>query len=183
MKTPISFITISLAVGISAVSGSLSAEEDHGATPVDFAREILPVLSNKCFVCHGPDVKDEDQLRLDSFLAATGDRGGYRAIDPEAPEKSEILVRLHSADDPMPPEEAEKKLSQRERDLISRWVRQGGKYAKHWAFVPPQKQQPANVTANEGEMIDAFVLARLQEKGINFALQADRATLARRVRR
>ena len=181
MNTPISSITVSLTVSFAVVFVALSVGEVHSATPVDFAREILPILSNKCFVCHGPDVKDEDQLRLDSFVAATGDRGGYRAIDPEAPEKSEILVRLHSADDPMPPEEAEKKLSQRERDLISRWVRQGGKYAQHWAFVPPQKSQPADASVNNNEMIDAFVLAHLQEKEINFAPEADRSTLARRV--
>ena len=110
------------------------------------------MLSNKCFVCHGPDAKDEDLLRLDAFATATVDLGGYRAIDPAAPEKSRILVRIHSTDDPMPPADVKKQLSRKERDLISRWVREGGKYAQHWSFVPPRKPVPnsgprANATA------------------------------------
>ena len=202
MKMSISFATLSLIVG-AAVSGTLQADEDRGpvssppfppegapvSSPpfppegarVDFAREILPILSNKCFVCHGPAGQEKDVLRLDSFAAASRDLGGYRAIDPAAPEKSEILVRIHDADDPMPPDIADKKLSQKERDLMSRWIRQGGKYATHWAFVPPRKHRPTkSVSATRGD-IDAFVLARLQEEGITLAPEADRATLARRV--
>ncbi|MDA1232388.1 MAG: hypothetical protein O2856_16570, partial [Planctomycetota bacterium] len=76
--------------------------------PVDFAREILPILSDKCFICHGPDSHAQveagtELLRLDSFAGATHDLGGYRAIDTEAPDKSEILSRIHSTDAPMPP--------------------------------------------------------------------------------
>ncbi len=74
---------------------------------VDFAREILPILSNKCFVCHGPDGEKKDVLRLDSFKEATRDLDGYKAIDPASPEKSELLVRLHDKEDPMPPKKAE----------------------------------------------------------------------------
>ena len=107
---------------------------------VDFAREVLPILSNKCFVCHGPDTKKKDLLRLDSYEGATKDLGDYQAVNPKDPGKSEILVRIHSEDDPMPPMKAEKQLTARERDLISRWVRQGGKYASHWAFIPPAKK-------------------------------------------
>ncbi|HUS39885.1 MAG TPA: PSD1 and planctomycete cytochrome C domain-containing protein [Pirellulales bacterium] len=188
MKRTFGFTAVSLIASVAIAASTLNADQDHGRAPVDFAREILPILSNKCFVCHGPDGKDKDELRLDSYAAATADRGGHRVIDPAAPEDSEILVRIHSADDPMPPEDAEKQLTPNERDLISRWVRQGGKYALHWAFVPPRKQRPANLgavsgsdTVLDGEMIDAFVLARLQEKGIPLAPEADRATLARRV--
>ena len=65
---------------------------------VDFARQILPILSNKCFACHGPDTHGDEMLRLDSFASATADRGGYRAIDPESPEESELLARIHSED-------------------------------------------------------------------------------------
>ena len=56
--------------------------------PVDFSREIMPILSDKCFACHGPDTKKKNELRLDSPAAATADRGGYRAVDPNEPEKS-----------------------------------------------------------------------------------------------
>ena len=180
MRMTISFTTGWFVVVVVAVP--LHAVEDRGATPVDFAREILPVLSNKCFVCHGPAGEKKDVLRLDSFAAATGDLGGHRAIDPDAPDKSEILVRIHSANDPMPPADAEKKLTPKERELLSRWVRQGGKYAKHWAFVPPRNKPPTdNGSETKSQMIDAFVRARLREKGVTFAPAADLATLARRV--
>ena len=106
---------------------------------VDFAREVLPILSDKCFVCHGPDTKEEDGLRLDSFEGATSDRGGYRAIDPNHLDESELLTRIHSDDDPMPPEDAEKQLSDAERVVLTKWVKQGGKYAKHWSFVTPKR--------------------------------------------
>ncbi|MDA1140138.1 MAG: PSD1 and planctomycete cytochrome C domain-containing protein [Planctomycetota bacterium] len=160
--------------------GPIQSQSAEGAAPVNFAREILPILSNKCFVCHGPDARKKDVLRLDSFEGATRDLGGYSAIDPKAPEKSEILKRIHSSDDPMPPKEAEKKLTEQERQLLSRWARQGGKYARHWAFVPPQKPQtPAR--ESKSEILDLFIQSRLKSNGIDFAPEADRATLARRV--
>ena len=147
---------------------------------VDFSREILPLLSNKCFVCHGPAGEARDVLRLDSFAAATTERDGHRAIDPDAPRKSQILVRLHSTDEPMPPADAEKQLTVKERELLSRWVRQGGRYATHWAFVPPRKHLPAGKDRG-GHAIDQFVLARLRKERIGFADAGDRSTLARRV--
>ena len=73
----------------------------------DFAREVLPILSNKCFACHGPDTKKAKDLRLDSYAAATKDRKGTRAIDPEALDDSELIIRIHDKDDPMPPEDFE----------------------------------------------------------------------------
>ncbi len=147
---------------------------------VDFAREVLPLLSAKCFVCHGPAGEARDVLRLDSFAAATVERDGHRAINPEAVEKSEILVRIHSADEPMPPADARKQLTAKERGLLSRWVRQGGTYARHWAFVPPRKiVLPGQAKATR--LIDSFVEAGLRKNGVRFAPAADRATLARRV--
>lgn len=153
------------------------AGEAAVAKPVVFARDVLPILSDKCFVCHGPDTADADQLRLDSFEAATTDLGGYRAIDPQQPEQSELLSRIHDEDSPMPPSDAAKQLTAGEREILSRWVRQGGEYSQHWAFVLPVKTQPPD---SELAPIDAFVHAQLQERGIDFAPEADRATLARR---
>ncbi len=137
---------------------------------VDFARQVLPILSDKCFVCHGPDGRDTD-LRLDSFEAATADLGGYRAIDSEKPEQSEILARIHDSEDPMPPKKAEKKLTTAEREILSRWVREGGKYTKHWAYVAPERE--ANAT------IDSLVRANFPA-GVDFAPPAPPSTLARR---
>ena len=154
-------------------SGTLNAAD----TPVDFAREILPVLSNKCFVCHGPDSKKKDLLRLDSFEGATRDLGGYRAINTGNPAKSEIIARINSTDDSMPPEKAEKQLTPAERKLIERWVLQGGGYTKHWAFVPPTKPP----TPSQGHPIDAFVRSGFESKGVSFATEADKTILARRL--
>ncbi len=156
-----------LAIPILVSHAALAADQ------LDFSREILPILSDKCFVCHGPDAK-EKELRLDSFEAATGDLGGYRAIDPDKPEASEILARLHDKEDPMPPVDAEKQLTDVERLMLEKWVKQGGNYAKHWAFIPPAK-------AKSHDSIDGYVSAKLGKSDSTLAPEADRATLARRV--
>ena len=149
---------------------------------IDFAREVLPILSNKCFVCHGPDTKKKNQLRLDSHEHATADRDGYHAIDPKDPAESEMLVRLHDKEDPMPPEDAEKQLSDAERKILTQWVKEGGTYARHWSFVLPRRTDPPKGVTSQAP-IDRFVEARLKEKSggkVGFAPEADRATLARR---
>lgn len=147
---------------------------------VDFARQILPILSNKCFVCHGPDTKEEGLVRLDSFEGATADLGGYAAIDAKTPSESHILLRIHDADDPMPPKDAEKQLTAAEKKLIEVWLRQGGAYAKHWAFVPPVKVDPPVVQTATVNEIDAFIAAGMQAKNVDFAPVAKRTNLARR---
>jgi len=156
-------------------SVAIMASTLNAAKPVDFAREVLPILSNKCFVCHGPDGEKKDVLRLDSFKEATRDLDGYKAIDPKSPEKSELLVRLHDKEDPMPPKKAEKQLTKVEVDILARWVKEGGEYAKHWAFVPPKK---AKVEV-KGNPIDAFIGENLKKTG--FAKEADKPSLARRL--
>ena len=148
---------------------------------VDFAREILPILSDKCFVCHGPDTQDDSELRLDSFESATSDRGGYQALNPDEPGESDILKRIFSEDDPMPPIDAEKALSADEKKLLRQWIFEGGEYAKHWSFVKPEKELPKTVTATDlSNVIDELIGAKLESAGIDFAPEADRATLARR---
>jgi len=159
---------------------------DTGANPpiaetVDFAREVLPVLSNKCFVCHGPDGEASDVLRLDSAAEATRDLGGHKAIDPDDPTSSEILVRLLSAEEPMPPADAEKQLTQAEREILTQWINAGGKYASHWAFVAPQKTTPqVGDAARPRDVIDSLVAQKLKAEQVTFAPAADRRTLARR---
>ena len=144
-----------------------------GSDTLDFSQQVLPILSDKCFVCHGPDAQDEEGLRLDSYDGATEDRGGYKAIDPASPADSELLARIHSEDDPMPPEEAEKQLTDAEREVLSQWVQQGGKYAKHWSFVPPRRQFDL-------KSIDQFIGQKLASKQTDFAAEAEPSTLARR---
>ena len=173
---PVMWVSVVLALLVGPGVGR--AAERNGR--VDFAREILPVLSDKCFVCHGPAGEARDVLRLDSFAAATKLSDGHRAVDPKDPEKSEILVRIHSAEEPMPPSDAEKQLTVSERKLLDRWIRQGGAYARHWSFVRPAKIRLPGLGDGEN-VIDRLVGMRLGEQKVDFARQADRRTLARRV--
>ena len=153
---------------------SLSEETDP-----DFSRNILPILSDKCFVCHGPDTRKEGFLRLDTFENATRDRGGYRAIDPAHPERSEIIRRLQDAEDPMPPKDAEKHPSPAERALLVRWARAGGRYDRHWAFRIPERP-PLPPRTEGSNPIDAFVVRKLERAGLSFAPEAPPGILARR---
>ena len=177
MKCTKSYLVSSLfTVCLLYLSSSLKGED------VDFARDVLPILSNKCFVCHGPDSNDAEMLRLDTEELATVDRGGYRAIDQGAPRKSAALHRLLSKDDPMPPADAEKQLTVTERRLLVDWIKQGGRYARHWAFVAPLKEVPrSHRNASRSEIIDAFIADGLKEAGVKFNEVADKSTLARRV--
>ncbi|MGI9470217.1 MAG: PSD1 and planctomycete cytochrome C domain-containing protein [Rubripirellula sp.] len=162
---------------VASPAGDSKERSNQADEQIDFARQILPILSDKCFVCHGPDTNDETDLRLDSFASASEDRGGYRAIDVQNPDDSELLIRIEAADDPMPPLEAEKQLSEGERELIARWVRQGGAYAKHWAFEPPVKSQ---AFGSQTEAIDALIREQLGRHGIDLADEAAPHVLARR---
>jgi mono/diheme cytochrome c family protein len=171
--------TLPLVIAIAILATPLEANDKRRAATVDFASQVLPLLSDKCFVCHGPAGEAREELRLDSFAAATREQDGHRAINPESPEKSEILIRIHSEDEPMPPADAEKQLTEEERELLDRWVRQGGAYASHWAFVPPQKDLLAS-RAGIDQAIDTLVQRRLREEGLRFAPPADREVLARR---
>src|SRR5919109_4204091 len=101
------------------------------AQDVRFNRDIRPLLSDRCFYCHGPDEKNRKAgLRLDTFEGATKDRGGYRAITPGKPEESELLRRVtsHDAGEMMPPPAAKKPaITAQEAELLRRWIAQGAK--------------------------------------------------------
>jgi mono/diheme cytochrome c family protein len=181
----LSLCCLVLAVGVIS-SPSIPDNKAHAqpdakpalADQVDFATQVLPILSDKCFACHGPDTKKKSLVRLDSYQAATRDLGGYQALVPGDTEQSEIVFRMNDEDDPMPPKDA-KPLTDEERDLIERWIAQGGAYADHWAFVPPTKRLPAEHTGSDA--IDYAVTKQLKANNIDFAPEADKATLARRV--
>ena len=159
-------------VGFALVSVAWGQGADSEGSP-DFVQEVMPILSEKCFSCHGPDA-EKNQLKLTSFEEATRNRDGVWAIDPSRLESSEILLRIHDAQDPMPPKDASKPLSAREREVLSQWVWAGGIYQTHWAYRPPRRLEGS-------QTIDAFIGARLAEAGWSFAPEADRRILARRV--
>ena len=143
---------------------------------VDFAREVLPILSNKCYACHGPDTKEEKLVRLDLEDLAKKDLGGYHAIDPSDLEESELLFRIVDDEDPMPPEDFGKTLTKNEKEVIRKWILSGAEYAQHWSFVPPTK---AGIKPKINP-VDHFIGKDLEKNGFGFADDADRATLARR---
>ena len=151
------------------------------ADDVSFNRDIRPLLSDRCFHCHGPDQGDrEANLRLDR---ADGPEGAHEAvIVPGDPEASELWSRITSndPDSVMPPPKSNKQpLSEDEKQLIRRWIDQGAEYESFWAFVTPTMPElPADV---QGAPIDRFVRRRLQQERLQPAPAADRRTLIRRL--
>jgi hypothetical protein len=156
------------------------------AEPVDFQRDVRPILSAKCFLCHGPAEENRaGELRLDLSAEATKDRDGRRAIVPGKPAESELVQRITAADPDvrMPPAESKKTLSPREIELLTRWIEQGAAYADHWAYLPPQR--PALPQVQRGDWvrneIDRFILARIEAAGLTPSPPAERSTWLRRV--
>ncbi len=141
--------------------------------PIDFNRDVRPILSDKCFFCHGPDDKHrEAELRLDQPLRAET-------------KPSELLRRIMTTDpdEQMPPKKSGKTLSAAEVATLRRWIEQGAKWQTHWAYVAPIKHEPPRV-ADESwptNWIDRFVLARLEHEQLKPAPDADRITLVRRL--
>ncbi len=157
------------------------------AAKVDFSRDILPILSDRCFLCHGPDADARAaDLRLDRFEWATAELdSGTKAIVPGAPNASELVRRITSRDDSeqMPPPDSGKTLSAGEVELLTRWIAQGAQYKQHWAFEPIKRPEMPAV-ANEAWVqnpIDRFVLARLESAGMAPSPPAESGKLARRL--
>ncbi|HEX4142922.1 MAG TPA: PSD1 and planctomycete cytochrome C domain-containing protein [Pirellulales bacterium] len=161
--------------GAALFTGQLAAEPQVPAK-VEFNRDIRPILSDKCFFCHGPDAKNRKaDLRLDLREEAVM----LKAIVPEQPQESGLVKRIFS-DDPdelMPPPDSHKTLTAAQKELLERWVAQGAQYQQHWAYEPPVK-----ATISEGQNgVDALIGKRLAEIGMKPAPQADRRTLIRRL--
>ncbi|HEX4608104.1 MAG TPA: PSD1 and planctomycete cytochrome C domain-containing protein [Urbifossiella sp.] len=166
---------------LSLIAAALPAAPAVAQAP-DFNRDVRPILAGKCFKCHGPDEKARKaDLRLDS----RGDAVKAGAIDPGKAEASELVKRIHSADpaEVMPPPAVKAPLTDREKDILKRWVAAGARYDPHWAFTPVRRPElpaapPGAVVRNP---IDLFVLAELARRGLTPQAEADRATLIRRV--
>ena len=152
------------------------------ANEVSFSRDVLPILSDRCFHCHGPDPDNrEADLRLDIEQAAKEDSGSGAPIVPGKPDQSEVFNRIvaESEDELMPPPDSHRKpLTKRERDTIRRWISQGAKWGKHWSFEPIHRP---TVPEGESNPIDAFVAAKLHSEGLAFSQPASPATQIRRL--
>lgn len=154
--------------------------------PLNYNRDIRPILSANCFYCHGPDEEHQEaDLRLDHLQGATHNLGGYQAIVPGDVEKSEVVKRVFTedSDDLMPPPESDKKLTDVEKSLIRRWIKEGANYESHWSFLKPVRPEIPVVDRNESVLqpIDAFVLKRLEKEGLQPSVEASKETLIRRV--
>ncbi len=149
--------------------------------PVDFDAQIQPILSDRCFLCHGPDAnKRQADLRLD----LEADAKDY-AIIPGKPDESELFRRITS-DDPaerMPPPKSKLSLTKEEIQLIKRWIEQGAKWQDHWAFNPPRAPAVPSVKNQKWGQneIDAFILSRIEQAGLTPSEPASRERLIRRV--
>jgi mono/diheme cytochrome c family protein len=172
--------------GLFLLAAAMAGAADPGR--VSYAREVLPVLADHCFACHGFDAaKRKAGLRLDVVEGATARlESGVSAIVPGRPGESELIARIVSEDteEAMPPAEKGQALTAAQRDVLRRWIEQGARYEAHWAYQAPQAGAPPEATKpTPGRLqpIDAFVRARLSDEGLTPAPAADRATLLRRV--
>ncbi len=175
---------IGIVAGLWLMTMSLAQANDNA--PIDFARDIRPILSDKCFACHGPDEEArEADLRLDDEASAKAERDEGAAIVPGKPEASLLWQRLHESDPDlrMPPAEVGKDLTEQERAKIRRWIEQGAPWARHWAYVPPVHHPTPKVADHDWPVnfIDAFLLARMESAGVEPAPLADDNTLLRRL--
>ncbi len=152
------------------------------ADEVDFSRDIRPILSDKCFKCHGPDANTrEAELRLDTREALFDQRDTVASFVPGKPGQSEAIRRINTddEDEKMPPPDADIELTSDEIALLNSWVEQGAKWQQHWSFIPVK--QPLLPRVSEPDWcrngIDHFVLARLDSKGLRPAPEMPKETL------
>jgi hypothetical protein len=150
------------------------------AAPVEFNRDIRPILAESCFACHGPDTaRRKAGLRLDT------EDGAKAALQPGKPGESELFLRLTHEDSKkrMPPASANKTLTPAQIALVKEWIEEGAKYQPHWSLIAPARTAlPAVKDARWGRnAIDRFLLARLDAEGLKPAPEADRRVLLRRL--
>jgi Protein of unknown function (DUF1549)/Protein of unknown function (DUF1553)/Concanavalin A-like lectin/glucanases superfamily/Planctomycete cytochrome C len=164
---------------------SIEAQVAHAprTVPIDFDREVRPILSDNCFACHGPDENQrKSKLRFDTKEGAFAKPG---VITPGDASKSRLYQRVSSKDQDMvmPPPSSEHKLTEKQIETIRRWIDEGARWDEHWAFIPPKRPEIPRV-ANAAWVrnpIDSFILARLEKEGLKPQPEADKTTLIRRV--
>jgi hypothetical protein len=150
---------------------------------VDFSRQILPILADNCFYCHGPDPDHRKaKMRLNDEADAKKDRDGEAIIVPGNSKKTLLVARILTKDDDdlMPPSDSNKKLTTQQIELLKRWIDEGASWGEHWAFTRIERP-PFPKISKAGNPIDAFVLQRLAREKLKASPPAEKATLIRRV--
>jgi len=173
-------LLIAFGIALTLPATAISAEK------LQFNRDVRPILSDKCFKCHGPDAKNQkSDYRVDTFKHATADIAGTFGVVPGKVKESEVHWRIHSDDpsDVMPPPEAKKPLTPEEIAILDRWMAEGAEYEAHWSFVPLPGKVEVPAVKSDWVMneIDAFVLARLEADGFAPAAGTSREKWLRRV--
>ncbi|MBM4067760.1 MAG: DUF1553 domain-containing protein [Planctomycetes bacterium] len=167
---------------LGVVTGTARAEGP--SRKVSFNRDVRPILSDNCFLCHGPDPSQRKaKLRLDSAQGAFAERDDP-VIVPGKPAESTLYQRVSRKDGKrMPPASSGHALTAEQIDILRRWIEQGGKYEKHWSFMAPVRPEVPALKDSSGckNAIDYFVRARLEKERMSPSPAADRATLIRRV--
>lgn len=151
-----------------------------------YNRDVRPILSNHCFKCHGPDIRERQAgLRLDlreNALLLT--KSGAHAIVPKEPARSALVERIFSSHGSrvMPPPESNKKLTDREKEILKKWIEEGADYQTHWSFLPPRRPDLPKIEGSwVRNPIDHFILARLEAEGLRPSPETDKSTLIRRL--
>ncbi|NND07342.1 MAG: DUF1553 domain-containing protein [Saprospiraceae bacterium] len=161
-----------------------TSPEQHVQVPehVDFNFHVRPILSNQCFLCHGPDSSSREAgLRLDIASSAMEDRDGRKAIVPGDPSASELIRRIFS-DDPkvqMPPPHTNKVLSAQEKAILRKWINEGAEWKPYWAFIPPVASTLPDET--DQHPIDHYIQERHRQQGLQMAPRAEKESLIRRL--
>jgi hypothetical protein len=173
-RTPIPVVIVCVAASCSSVA----------LADVQFRRDVLPILSENCFACHGFDSHSREAgLRLDERAGALKKlESGEAAVVPGDPTTSELIRRIltDDVDERMPPKMSNKKLTAEQKRILQDWIKQGAEYQKHWSFDPPQPTAPPKLK-DVGHPIDAFVRAKLIEKKLQPSPPAELVTQMRRV--
>ncbi|MEO7989657.1 MAG: PSD1 and planctomycete cytochrome C domain-containing protein [Chryseolinea sp.] len=187
----LAFISVLIGTLVSVWLTNRSVDSSSITMPevVDYNFHIRPIFSDRCFKCHGPDANHRKaNLRLDKeegLYAALKNNPDAHVIVPGKPNHSELFLRLTSSDtaDVMPPPTSNLSVTDFEIRLIKKWISQGAKYQKHWAFIPPQERKVPSVSDDEWPInpIDNFVMVKMDERGLEPNEQADKERLLKRV--
>jgi len=183
------FLGIWLLVKDDRTSGEIAMKESSLPDEISYNFHVKPILSDKCFACHGPDAnKRKAGLRLDVEEIAKGElmeNPGKFAIVEKAAATSELVARIFTDDESalMPPPDSNLKLSAGDKEILKKWIEQGAQYEKHWSFTTPKKSALPEVKNSDWPKneIDYFILSKIEEKGLETAQETTNPKLVRRL--
>lgn len=164
----------------------LIATQNVNAKKIQFDKDIRPILSDKCYACHGPDpVTRQAGLRLDIKEGAFSEPSGYPIIVPGEPENSELVLRIthDDLDQRMPPQSSNRQPTQEQIDTLIQWIAEGAEWEEHWAYITPHRMDPTDVNKSNWILnpIDQFIHNNLEKEGLEPSSEADKRTLIRRL--